>query len=67
MSGDLYQFIDVKQKIKDNAIIVLMHPINKNLLNAYMPGADLVAGEYSSGQSRVLALMESLYSSGCEN
>lgn len=26
MSGNLYQFIDVKQKIKDNTILILMHP-----------------------------------------
>lgn len=43
MSGNLYQFTDVKPKIKDNAITILIHPINENILNAYVTGTVLVA------------------------
>lgn len=61
MSGNLCQFIDVKQKIKDNAVTILMHPVNKNLMNAYMLGTVLVPWGNSSGQSNILALMELIF------
>lgn len=58
MSGNLYQFTDVKQKIKDNAITILIYPINKNILNTYVTGTILVARKYSSEQSQFLFLTE---------
>lgn len=58
MSGNLYQFTDVKQKIKDNAVTILIYPINKNILNTYVTGTILVARKYSSEQSQFLFLTE---------
>lgn len=46
-----HQYIDVKQKIKDNAVTILMHPSNKTFWNPYLLGTIPAVEENSSEQS----------------